>query len=162
MLAAAIDNLRHSVRDLRALLVDLHPPHLAAAGLEAAIRDLVSPLEARGIAVESSVAGPEYLDQAQEALVYRVAQEALRNVVDHARGDRGSRRRDGRAGRWRGSSSPTTAAASRPSERDRRAEEGHLGLSLLEEVARQSGADARRSARRRERARRSSCEVPRR
>ena len=52
VLAAAIDNLRHSVRDLRTLLVDLHPPHLAAAGLEAAIRDLVSPLEARGIEVE--------------------------------------------------------------------------------------------------------------
>ena len=47
-LATAIDNLRHSVRDLRALLVDLHPPHLTAAGLEAAIRDLISPLDAQG------------------------------------------------------------------------------------------------------------------
>ena len=59
----AIDNLRHSVRDLRTLLVELHPPHLAAAGLEAAIRDLVSPLEIRGIEVESSVAGAEHIGQ---------------------------------------------------------------------------------------------------
>ena len=69
--SAGIDNLRHSVRDLRTLLVDLHPPHLAAAGLEAAIRDLVSPLEIRGIQVESSVAGAEHIGQEQEALVYR-------------------------------------------------------------------------------------------
>ena len=52
VLVSAIDNLRHSVRDLRALLVDLHPPHLQAAGLEPALRDLMSPLDARGIATE--------------------------------------------------------------------------------------------------------------
>ena len=43
-----IDRLRSTVRDLRALLVDLHPPTLASAGLDAAIRDLVSPLAATG------------------------------------------------------------------------------------------------------------------
>ena len=37
-LRATIDLLRHDVRDLRALLVDLHPPHLEAAGLDAADR----------------------------------------------------------------------------------------------------------------------------
>ena len=39
-----------TVRDLRTLLVELHPPNLAAAGLEAAIADLVSPLQAGGVA----------------------------------------------------------------------------------------------------------------
>ena len=99
VLSAAIDNLRHSVRDLRALLVDLHPPHLQAAGLEAALRDLLSPLEARGIETELSVVGLEHIDQAQEALVYRAAQEALRNVVDHAQATRASVTVSRRAGR---------------------------------------------------------------
>ena len=49
VLRTTIDRLRRTVRDLRALLVELHPPHLAAAGLEAAIADLVSPLQARGV-----------------------------------------------------------------------------------------------------------------
>jgi two-component system NarL family sensor kinase len=140
VLSSAIEHLRHSVRDLRALLVDLHPPHLSAAGLEAAIRDLVSPLEARGISVESSVVGTEHLDQAQEALVYRAAQEALRNVVDHAQATRA---------RVDVTGSPDAArlvvaddgCGFTPEQRARRVVEGHLGLSLLEELARQSGAE---------------------
>ena len=139
VLSAAIANLRHSVRDLRALLVDLHPPHLAAAGLEAAIRDLVSPLEARGLEVVSSVVGEEHLDQAQEALVYRVAHEALRNVADHAHATRVRVDVTGVpevarlvvADNGIGFTSEQRAA---------RAEEGHLGLSLAAEVTRQSGA----------------------
>ncbi len=141
MLSAAIDNLRHSVRDLRALLVDLHPPHLAAAGLEAAIRDLVSPLEARGI--EVGVVGRRDGAPRPGAGGARLpggAGGAAQRRRPRA-GDPGERRRDGRAGRRRGSSSPTTAAASRRSSEQRAPSEGHLGLSLLEEVARQSGAE---------------------
>jgi DNA-binding NarL/FixJ family response regulator/signal transduction histidine kinase len=52
-----IDRLRGTVRDLRALLVDLHPPILAAAGLDAALGDLASPLSARGTRVELRVEG---------------------------------------------------------------------------------------------------------
>jgi signal transduction histidine kinase len=70
-LRSAIDRLRQNVRDLRTLLVDLHPPNLAAAGLEAALADLVSPLEARGVAVSVSVDDVERLGPEQEALVYR-------------------------------------------------------------------------------------------
>jgi len=79
-----IDRLRGTVRDLRALLVDLHPPTLASAGLDAALRDLVSPLSARGTKVELRVDGDERLDPDTQALVYRVAQEAVRNVIGYA------------------------------------------------------------------------------
>ena len=139
-LTAAIGNLRYSIRDLRALLVDLHPPHLSAAGLEAAIRDLVSPLEARGIETETSVVGMEYLDQEQEALVYRVAQEALRNVVDHARATRVRVDVTGEPGVARLIVADDGCGFTQE-QRARRADEGHLGLSLLEELARQSGAE---------------------
>ena len=90
VLQKTIDSLRRTVRDLRALLVELHPPHLAAAGLEAAIGDLVSPLQASGVAVSVAIDGAEHLGREQEALVYRVAQEAVRNVIAYA--DAGSLR----------------------------------------------------------------------
>ncbi len=80
----AIDRLRANVRDLRALLVDLHPPTLATAGLEAAIRDLVSPLAARGTKIELRFDGLDRLDPDTQALVYRVAQESVRNVIAYA------------------------------------------------------------------------------
>ena len=47
----------------------------------------------------------------------------------------------------RGSSSPTTAAGSTPEMRERRLAEGHLGLSLVEELARQSGGSLAISSR---------------
>jgi signal transduction histidine kinase len=137
-LAAAIELLRRDVRDLRALLVDLHPPRLAAAGLEAAVRDLAAPLEARAVAVTIALDGAGALDQAQEALVYRVVQESLRNVLAYA--DARSvgvelaaddeRIRLVVADDGRGFD---------PAAREDRAAEGHLGLSLLEELVRQSG-----------------------
>lgn len=138
MLRTTIERLRRTVRDLRTLLVELHPPHLAAAGLEAAIADLVSPLQASGTDVSVAIDGAERLDREHEALVYRVAQEAVRNVLAYADAatlrleltvdDRGARlviTDDGRgfdAGM-----------------QERRLAEGHLGLSLVEELARQSG-----------------------
>ena len=39
--------LRQGVRDLRTLLVEIHPPNLESAGLEAALSDLLSPLRGR-------------------------------------------------------------------------------------------------------------------
>lgn len=142
VLTSAIDNLRHSVRDLRALLIDLHPQHLQAAGLEAGLRDLLSPLDAREIEVELSVAGQDRIDQAQEALVYRTAQEALRNVVDHAAATRVSVHVSGDVGVAR-LVVVDNGLGFTEGQRARRSSEGHLGLSLLEEVARQSGAELR-------------------
>lgn len=136
-LREAIERLRGTVRDLRALLVDLHPPHLAAAGLEAALGDLVSPLRQRGAAVELRVEGADRLGRDQQAIVYRVAQEAVRNVLAHA--DASSVRVeldvDGAQARL------VVADDGRgfgPEERADRRAAGHLGLSLAEELARQA------------------------
>jgi two-component system, NarL family, sensor kinase len=134
----AIDRLRGTVRDLRALLVDLHPPTLASAGLEAAIRDLVNPLTSRGTKVELSIDGHDRIDPETQALVYRVAQEALRNVIAYADASEVSVKVDVEASTAR----LLVADDGRgfgPDVRDRRREEGHLGLSLVEELARQAG-----------------------
>jgi two-component system NarL family sensor kinase len=138
VLRTTIERLRRTVRDLRALLVELHPPHLAAAGLEAALADLVSPLQASGAIVVVVVEGAERLDREQEALVYRVAQEAVRNVIAYA---------DARSVRVElvvddGVARLVVADDGRGFDdamRARRLEEGHLGLSLVAELAGQSG-----------------------
>lgn len=133
-----IDRLRGTVRDLRALLVDLHPPTLATAGLDAALRDLVSPLSPRGAAVELRVVGEERLDPDTQALVYRVAQEAVRNVIAYADASTVSVE----VGVVDSTARLLVADDGRgfaPETRERRRAEGHLGLSLVEELADQAG-----------------------
>ena len=137
-LRSTIEHLRRTVRDLRSLLVELHPPHLAAAGLESAIADLVSPLQAGGASVSLEIDGTEHLDREKEALIYRVAQEAVRNVIAYA---------GATAVRVEVHADDAVAhlvvsddgRGFDPAVRGRRLAEGHLGLSLIEELARQSG-----------------------
>ncbi len=74
---------RETIRELRTLLVDIYPPTLQRSGLSAAVDDLVAPLRAAGIAVSVSLPGDLDLPGDTEALLYRVAQEALRNARTH-------------------------------------------------------------------------------
>lgn len=79
------DQVRDSVRALRSLLVEIYPPNLYEEGLEAALGDLTAKVEARGIVSSLVVDAPvELLATDQTQLVYRAAQEGLRNVVAHA------------------------------------------------------------------------------
>lgn len=80
----AAGGVRQSIRALRSLLVEIYPPNLRTAGLAAALSDLLAPLSSRGI--ESGLHLPTELDLPEEveALVFRVAQEAIRNVAAHA------------------------------------------------------------------------------
>lgn len=132
----ATATLRQGVRDLRTLLVEIHPPNLESAGLEVALSDLLSPLEAAGIATELHV---EAGGGDHDALVYRGAREAIRNAQAHGKPssvrvavtrDRGGATRlvvtdDGRG--------------FTPSDRARRGETGHVGLRLLEGLVEQAG-----------------------
>jgi signal transduction histidine kinase len=138
LVRGVIDRLRGSVRDLRALLVDLHPPILASAGLGAAIRDLVSPLAARGTKLELRVDGEDRLDPETQALVYRVAQEAVRNVITYADAATISVEVDVVDSTARLLVADDGRGFS-PEVRDQRREEGHMGLALVEELARQAG-----------------------
>jgi signal transduction histidine kinase len=76
---------RTSVRQLRTLFVDIYPNSLRDQGLEVALRDLLGPFDARGIATTLTVQPDLRLPAETERLLYRVAREALRNVAAHAR-----------------------------------------------------------------------------
>lgn len=77
--------VRGNVRVLRSLLVDIYPESLGAAGLASALRDLAATARTRGVEVVLDLrAQLDDLPEAHERLLYRVAQETLRNAVTHA------------------------------------------------------------------------------
>jgi two-component system, NarL family, sensor kinase len=80
----AADRVRDSVRSLRSLLVEIYPPNLYEEGLPGALEDLLARLDPRGIDTSLVIDVPDELSQDVTELVYRAAQEALRNVVAHA------------------------------------------------------------------------------
>ena len=129
---------RRSIRALRSLLVEIYPPSLRDAGLRAALSDLAAPLGAHGL--DATLDLPEDLSFPSdvEALLYRCAQEALRNVVAHA----SARHVDIRLSRPDhravlevaddGVGFDPAAAAKRPTE-------GHVGLRVLSDLAADAG-----------------------
>jgi signal transduction histidine kinase len=98
--STAAADTRHSIRELRTLLVDIYPPNLRRAGLAAALSDLVASVPSNSLDVQLDVQPDMQLPPHAEPLLYRVAQEALRNVVSHAEASQArvaAGTRDGRA-----------------------------------------------------------------
>jgi signal transduction histidine kinase len=81
--------LRAAIADIRRLVYDLRPPALDELGLVAAVHQLAERYGAQGeqllrVEVEASE-DLAHLPAAVEVAVYRITQEALTNVVRHAR-----------------------------------------------------------------------------
>jgi signal transduction histidine kinase len=129
---------RRSIRQLRSLLVDIYPPDLHRAGLAAALSDLVAPLESRGVRARVDLPPGLRLEPEAEALMFRTAQEALRNVMAHSNAEHvdvsvcleNSHAGLTIADDGRGFT-PDVAEAAR--------EDGHLGLRVLQDMARDAG-----------------------
>jgi two-component system NarL family sensor kinase len=129
---------RRSIRQLRSLLVDIYPPDLHRAGLAAALSDLVAPLESRGLQARVDLPPGLRLEPDAEALMFRTAQEALRNVMAHSdahRVDVSVILENSHAGLTiaddgRGFT-PDVAQAAR--------DDGHLGLRVLADMAHDAG-----------------------
>jgi signal transduction histidine kinase len=137
-LATAAAGTRDAMRGLRSLLVEIHPPNLRASGLEAALGDAASPLRTQGIEVALELDAGVELGDEDERLAYRVAAEALRNVERHARATHVAVTLERTAAGVELAVSDDGAGFT-AEERRRRAGDGHVGLSLLEELAAGSG-----------------------
>jgi DNA-binding NarL/FixJ family response regulator len=84
-LGDAAQSVRTSIGGLRSLLVDIYPPSLDLTGLVEALKHLTAGPRSRDIDVKLWVPDEAVrLDQAGERLVYRVAQECLRNAIRHS------------------------------------------------------------------------------
>jgi len=141
VLQKGANELREAVRELRTLIVKIAPTGLSGETLSDALTDLVEPMRASGIEAEVRF-GECRLDPPEAKLMFRVAQEALRNVARHsgakhvrvevatlATGRFLTVSDDGRG------FDPDALAGSR--------REGHMGLTLLKSLAQDGGAELR-------------------
>jgi two-component system, NarL family, sensor kinase len=141
-LEVAAADTREAMRRLRGVLFELHPANLHVAGLGAALRDLLVPLRARGIDTQLSIPEDLRLSEALEALMFRTAQEAIRNAVTHsgARSIRVTVRADGDHATMEVADD---GSGIDPAQVTRRRGEGHVGLALLAARAADEGAELR-------------------
>jgi signal transduction histidine kinase len=82
------EELRSAIADIRRLVYDLRPPALDDLGLVESLRRIAERYGSEGEHLRVSVEAPEELPNlpaAVEVAVYRITQEALTNVVRHAR-----------------------------------------------------------------------------
>lgn len=80
---------REAMTDMRLLIFELRPPILEKSGLAVALQSRLESVEAKaGFETSFETAGSYHLSPAQESELYRIAQEALNNVIKHAQANR--------------------------------------------------------------------------
>lgn len=131
---------RNSVRALRSLLVEIYPPNLRRAGLATALSDLLAPLAARGIETDVEVPAGLELPADVEALLFRVAQEAVRNAVAHAHPHKLAVVVSENA-KLVSLTVTDDGGGFDPSDLGDGAPAGHFGISLLRDLARKAGGE---------------------
>lgn len=138
-LAQASRALRDSAGSLRSLLVEIYPPNLDRSGLSLALADLAARLRPRGIDVRVDVPDGLQLPMETATLLFRTTQEALLNVAKHARAHLVEvtvrERPHGLVLEITDDGTGFDLAATL-----RRPRSGHLGLSVLADLAAAGGA----------------------
>ena len=134
-LAKLADDSRRTTRTLRQALVEIYPPNLQRAGLRSAVDDL---LDGAPLQVEAALDDElDALPPDTAALVYRMVQEAVRNVVGHAEATRLDLRIERtQTGEVRVSVSDDGRGFEPQAPRN-----GHLGLTLMTDMVRQAGGE---------------------
>lgn len=130
--------VRGSVRTLRSAVVGVYPANLQQVGLAASLADLVARLTAHGVDATVDIDPTATFGPEADALLYRAAQEAVRNVEAHA-----DARAVGISVRSEGSlallevTDDGRGIDAAEAERAREAE--HVGLSILEDLVADAG-----------------------
>ena len=140
--AAAV---RRTVGSLRSLLVELYPASLAEQGLTGALDDLTAPLRSRGIVPAVAVDPDATPSEADQRLIYRVAQECLRNAAKHSGATAVRVGLSAASGGW----IATIADNGRGFDVHRAFNDpapGHIGVRILSDLAAEAGAGLRVSS----------------
>ena len=131
----AAEQTRSGIRALRSTVVSAYPASLGDAGLRSAITDLIAPVREGGIRCFIDIADPLELPPATEALLFRVAQESMRNIVTHSHAEEAFVRVRKEAAAVAIEVRDDGVGIS-GEQRARAESEGHLGLSLLRDLVR--------------------------
>ncbi len=132
--------IRQAIRDLRSLIVEIAAPDLEGKRLEGALAELLLPLETGGLQTSLDVSGIDSIGREQTALLYRAAQEAVRNAAAHSGATRvevTARAEDGEAvlrihDDGRGFTAEEVIGRRR---------EGHVGLEMLKSLVEDGGGE---------------------
>jgi signal transduction histidine kinase len=138
LLERSAGTVRSGVTSLRSLLVEIYPPNLEEEGLGAALAELLARAERVGVTTTLQLDGLDRTAPSVAQLLYRAAQEGLRNVITHAQATgvevRGSRHDDTVVLEVADDGVGVDTARA-----DQRASEGHVGLRTLEGLVRDAG-----------------------
>lgn len=141
-LREAADRTREQMRALRSALLGIYPPSLERTGLGPALEDLSANLRADDVEVVVEVPDGLSIEPDAEALLFRAAREAVRNIATHADASQvriSVAAEDGVASL----SVHDDGVGFDPSRRDDLEAEGHLGLAMLDDLAREGGGRLR-------------------
>ncbi len=135
---AAAGETRTAMRDLRTLIVEIAPPNLHAEGIDNALRDLLDPLARSGVGTSLDAPADTALSAQMTTLLFRVAQEAVRNAGKHAHASRVDVSLRNRGSHVRLEIADDGGGFS-AADLDRRRRGGHVGLSLLRDLVADAG-----------------------
>jgi signal transduction histidine kinase len=138
VLEQSAEETRIAMKDLRTLIIEIAPPTLRREGLHAALLEMLQTLKDAGTKTRLELPSNLRLRQDRASLIFRVAQEVLRNVVAHAEAKHVSvilKESDGKAvlrivDDGKGFSQEQVA---------RRRSHGHVGTSAIVELAEEAG-----------------------
>jgi two-component system, NarL family, sensor kinase len=135
-LREAGEAVRAGIGGMRSLLVDIYPPTLREAGLLPALRDLAATARVPvDLDVDRELA--RTLAEPRQEAVFRMTQECLRNAVKHAR----ARAVTVRLARHDDAVELTISDDGTGFDADAARPEGHFGLALLTDLARNCGGE---------------------
>jgi signal transduction histidine kinase len=123
---------RQTMRKLRSVLVDIYPPSLQRAGLQAAIDDLAGSLH---VSVDIQAPPSTGLPLEKDALIFRTVQEGLRNVAKHADANHVTVRIQVNGG----VATTEVADDGRGFEPNGFGDRDHMGLEMLSDLAEEAG-----------------------